>query len=234
MEELARLGVDTSFSLGDKDLAVCLYRTALLGDGMPLSVVTARLAQAFGIECVLLPSTDDPLETFVQVEDDSWLSFQEYFVDRGHTDAVQAVAYHGAPQALPAPGVIDAITGADTLVIAPSNPPLSIWPILAIEPILAAVDSHPNRIAVSPLFGGAPLKGPADRVMSGVGLSRGTRGVLEAYDGLIDTLFIDTGDRADVPIGDEFDIAVVAANTRLTGSDGGSAFANALLKVTSP
>ena len=231
MEELATLGVDTSFALGDKDLAVCLYRTRLLADGVPLSVVTTRLATSFGIDCTLLPATDDPVETYIQIADGSWLSFQEYFVDRKHTDSVRAVAYRGAPQASPAPGVIDAISGADTLVIAPSNPPLSIWPILAIAPIRAAVQAHPRRMCVSPLFGGAPLKGPADDVMRAVGLSPGTRGVLEAYDGLVDHLFIDEGDRNDVPMGDDFGVTVVPADTRLTDGDHGAAFARTILTV---
>jgi LPPG:FO 2-phospho-L-lactate transferase len=229
MGELAKLGVDTSFALGDRDLAVCLYRTQLLANGTPLSAVTARLARAFGIDCALLPATDDPLETFILIDDGTWLSFQEYFVERHHVDPVRAVAYHGAPQASPAPGVIDAISAADTLVIAPSNPPLSIWPILAIDPIREAVGTHPRRIGVSPLFGGAPLKGPADEVMSGLGLSRGTRGVLEAYDGLIDVLYIDEADSEDAPTGDDFGVVVIPGDTRLTGVDHGAAFASELL-----
>jgi len=233
MEELAKLGVDTSFSLGDRDLAVCLYRTQMLANGVPLSTVTTHLARAFGIDCVLLPATDDPLETFVQIDGGSWLSFQEYFVDRHHLDAVHAVAYHGAPQASPAPGVVEAISEADTLVIAPSNPPLSIWPILAIGPIRAAVEAHPHRIGVSPLFGGVPLKGPAADAMRGVGLSQGTRGVLEAYEGLIDVLYIDDADSRDEPMGDEFGVVVVPANTRLTGEDLGAAFATEILEVPS-
>ena len=232
MEELARLGVDTSFALGDMDLAVCLYRTQLLKNGTALSEVTARLALAFGIDCTLLPATDDPLETFIQIESGSWLSFQEYFVERRHVDDVQAVAYHGAPQASPAPGVIDAIRAADTLVIAPSNPPLSIWPILAVDAIREAAAAHRNRVAVSPLFGGAPLKGPADTVMSGLGLSPGTRGVLEAYDGLIDALFIDETDSRDTPIGDDFGVVVIPADTRLTGIDQGAVLANEILDRT--
>lgn len=234
MEELAKLGVDTTFALGDKDLAMCLYRTQLLANGTPLSEVTTRLAHVFDIDCGLLPATDDPLETFIQIDDGSWLSFQEYFVDRMHVDAVNAIAYHGAPQASPAPGVIEAISDADTLVIAPSNPPLSIWPILAIEPIREAVESHPRRVAVSPLFGGLPLKGPADTVMAGVGLAEGTRGILEAYAGLIDTLFVDVGDRGDVTIGDGFGVAVIPRETRLTGTDQGAALAREILNGTTP
>jgi LPPG:FO 2-phospho-L-lactate transferase len=233
MEELAKLGVDTSFALGDKDLAVCLYRTQQLESGEPLSEITSRLVRAFGVECDLLPATDDPVETFLQIDNGSWLPFQEYFVDRHHRDDVQAVAYHGAPQALAAPGVIEAIAAADTLVIAPSNPPLSIWPILAIDPIRETVASHQHRVAVSPLFGGTPLKGPADKVMQGIGLSKGTRGILEAYDGLIDVLYVDTADSDDAAIGDAFDVAVIPADTLLTGEDRGAAFASRILESAS-
>ena len=231
MQELARLGVDTSFALGDRDLAVCIYRTHLLDDGLPLSTIMAQLGDAFDIDCELLPATDDLLETFIQVDNESWVPFQEYFVDRQHKDSVRAVAYHGAPQATPAPGVVEAISGADTLVIAPSNPPLSIWPILAIEPIASAVRSHPRRVCVSPLFGGRPLKGPAHDVMRGLGLPRGTRGVLEAYIGLVDVLFIDKADSDDASMGDDFGVAVIPADTRLTGEDHGAALARQILRA---
>jgi LPPG:FO 2-phospho-L-lactate transferase len=232
MGELAKLGVDTSFALGDRDLGVCLFRTHSLARGMPLSDVMRELARAFDIGCSLLPATDDRLETFIQIRDGSWLSFQEYFVDRHHADTVAAVAYHGAPQASAAPGVLEAISAADTLVIAPSNPPLSIWPILAVDDIRQAVADHPHRIAVSPLFGGAPLKGPADDVMRAIGLAPGTRGVLEAYDGLLDVLYIDTADAEDVSVGDDFGVVVVPADTLLTAADRGAAFASTVLETT--
>jgi len=231
MDELRKLGVDTSFALGDRDLAVCLHRTQSLSSGVPLSEVMMDLARAFDVGCSLLPATDDRLETFIQIRDGSWLPFQEYFVDRHHADTVTAIAYHGAPQASAAPGVVEAISAADTLVIAPSNPPLSIWPILAIDDIHEAVAHHPHRVAVSPLFGGAPLKGPADDVMRAMGLSGGTRGVLEAYDGLIDILYIDTADAEDVPIGHDFGVGVVPADTLLTAADQGSALATTILET---
>jgi LPPG:FO 2-phospho-L-lactate transferase len=226
MHALSGLGIDTAFTLGDADLAMCLLRTELLSAGVPLSVVTSEMSERLGVaDVAVVPVTDDPLRTWVQIRDGSWLSFQEYFVDRGHADEVTALAYHGAPVATPAPGVIDAITSADTLVIAPSNPPLSIWPILSIDDVRLAVADHPVTIAVSPLFGGRALKGPAAEVMAAVGLSKGTRGVLEAYDGLIDTLYVDAGDAGDVSLGDEFGVSVVAADTRLDRPDSGAGFA---------
>jgi LPPG:FO 2-phospho-L-lactate transferase len=234
MESLAAMGFDTSFTLGDKDLALCLARTEMLDKGISLSDAMAVLQRGLGLKDVtVLPATNDHLRTFVQVEGGEWLSFQEYFVDRGHVDAVCALAYHGATEATPAPGVVDALLSADTVVIAPSNPPLSIWPILAVDGIGEAVVRRKRRVAVSPLFSGAALKGPAAQVMAGVGLSGGTRGVLEAYRGTIDHLFIDASDTPDTVLGPEFNVEVRTGNTRLSGGDEGAAFALELLKATS-
>ncbi len=232
MEQLATYGVDTSFTLGDRDLALCIARTMMLRDGLTPSQVTASLAASLGIDDVaVLPATDDPLRTVVQTADGEWLDFQEYFVDRGHRDEVSALAYPGSVEAEPAPGVVEAIESADTVVIAPSNPPLSIWPILAVDAVAEAVGAHGATVAVSPLFGGVPIKGPADAVMAGIGLSPGTLGVLEAYAGTIDHLVVDSGDSADVPLGAAFGVTVTTDDTRLTGPDGGAGFAARLLEV---
>lgn len=230
MEEMRTLGVDTSMALGDKDLALCALRTSRLAQGEPLSSITADLAQRFGLhDLTLLPASDDPIGTHIQIEDGSWLEFQTYFVDRRHTDPVTAVAYHGAADAVPAPGVLEAIETSDLLVIAPSNPPLSIWPILAIDPIAERVREHPRVAAVSPLIGGKPVKGPADAVMAGIGLAPGTQGVLDAYEGLIDVLFIDASDHADVALGGNHGVDVVATNTWLD-PDNGPRFAATLME----
>jgi len=232
MESLAAMGFDTSFSLGDKDLALCLARTEMLDLGIPLSEITAELARGLGMtDVTVLPASNDVVRTFIQTQDDEWLEFQKYFVDRAHMDQVAALAYHGAAEAVPAPGVVEAIRSADTLVIAPSNPPLSIWPILAIDGIDSAVRGRSDRVAVSPLFSGAALKGPAAQVMAGVGLSPGTKGVLESYRGLIDHLFIDDSDAKDTALGAEFDVDIHTGNTRLSESDGGAAFASRLLET---
>ena len=234
MKSLTDMGFDTSFTLGDKDLSLCLARTMMLGEGRTLSEITATLAHSLGVDdVVILPASDDAVRTFVEVAGGGWLEFQEYFVDRHHTDAVTALAYHGAQNAAPGPGVVEAIELAETLIIAPSNPPLSIWPILAIDAIDQAVRSHPRRVGVSPLFAGAALKGPASEVMAGVGLSPGTEGVLEAYRGLIDHLFIDLTDQEDTALGEGFGVAIHAADTRLSGADEGVGFASHLLEVTS-
>lgn len=230
MTELSELGVDTTFTLGDKDLALCAWRAARLDSGEPLSAITQDVAGRFGIgDVTLLPATDDRLETKVETAMGELLDFQTYFVDRQHSDDVAAVIYDGADDAGAAPGVVGAIENAEVLVVAPSNPPLSIHPILSVTEITEAVDAHDRVVAVSPLFGGKPLKGPADKVMHGIGYSPGTRGILEAYEQLIDVLWIDEADSDDITLGEEFGIEVRAADTRL-GDENGPSFAKRILE----
>jgi LPPG:FO 2-phospho-L-lactate transferase len=230
MEALEQLGLDVRFQLGDADLGVCLMRTQLLAAGSTLTEITRSVARRLGITDVeILPASDDPVRTWVETAGAGWIDFQTYFVDRGHRDEVISIAYHGAVEADPAPGVLDAIATADVVVVAPSNPPLSIWPILAIEEIRRAVEDHACVVGVSPLFSGKPLKGPADTVMRGVGLSEGSLGVLEAYQGLLDALVVDVDDAGDVPMGPDFGVDVLAAETRLDGPDRGRPCVDAVL-----
>ena len=159
-------GGDVWFSLGDRDLGLHLVRTELLRGGAPLSTVTARLAELAGLQCGLLPATDDPVRTFLETPAGTF-PFQEWFVARGHRDEVDAVHYTGAPAARPAPGVLEAIEDADVLVLAPSNPYVSIGPILAVGGIRAALERRRVPcVAVSPLVGGRAVKGPADRMLA--------------------------------------------------------------------
>jgi LPPG:FO 2-phospho-L-lactate transferase len=210
--ELARFGVDNRFRLGDLDLALNLYRTSRLSAGVPLSVVTTEVAEAFGVAVRILPATDDPLRTEVRL-DDGWTSFQDYFVIRGNRDEVRQLRYRGAAEASPAPGVLEAIVGSDLVMIAPSNPPLSVWPILAVGPIREAVAAHPKVCVISPLFGGRALKGPADRVMASLDLPPGNLGIAEAYRGLVDTIVIDEQDAADAQ--EIADLSVMVTDTRI-------------------
>ncbi|HIE22516.1 MAG TPA: 2-phospho-L-lactate transferase [Acidimicrobiia bacterium] len=196
-EELARFGVDNSFRLGDRDLALNLFRSHRIDQGDSLSEVTRRIAEGFGVDATVLPATDDPVRTRILTEDGTWISFQEYFVFRHHRDRVKELAFDGAETAEPAPGVTEAIEGADLVIIGPSNPPLSIWPILAVEGVKKSVEAHPRVVAVSPLLGGEALKGPAAHVMDSLGLPEGNTGVAAAYQGLIDLLVIDQGDADD-------------------------------------
>jgi len=196
--ELARFGLDNTFILGDLDLALNLFRTNRLATGATLSTVTDEVRSSFKIASTLLPASDNRLRTEVMIAEENWISFQEYFVIRQNRDLVMDIRFSGAGSAAAAPGVVESIQQADHVVIAPSNPPLSIWPILAIEEIRSAVVSHSNVTAVSPLIGGKTLKGPADRVMASLGLPNGNAGVAKAYEHLVNRLMIDSVDRIDV------------------------------------
>jgi LPPG:FO 2-phospho-L-lactate transferase len=228
MDELTGRGTDTSFRLGDRDLATCLRRTEAIRDGTPLSAITAEITGSLGVDVRVIPATDDRVQTRVQIADGSWLPFQEYFVTRRHQDDVIALDYRGATAASPAPGVLDAIEGADLIVIAPSNPPLSIWPILEIPGIRDAVANANAVVAVSPLFGGKALKGPADRVLASLGLPSGTAGILASYEGLLSALIVDGGDAADEEL-ETRSTRVVATDTRIADAASGRRFATWLL-----
>ncbi len=198
MDALSRFPIDTTFMLGDSDLALNLFRTMQLRQGRSLSWVTERIARAFEVDMLLLPATDQPLRTRLRTVSGEWLDFQDYFVRRQHRDRIARIRFDGAEQALPAPGVVEAIRNARAVIIAPSNPPLSIWPILAVPGIRPALEEAAQVIAVSPLFGGKALKGPAADVMADLGLPPGNRGVAAAYSGLLTGLVVDRGDRADL------------------------------------
>ena len=217
MDHLARFGVDTRFRIGDADAALNLYRTLRLRDGDPLHAITADLAGMMGVRSTVIPATDDRLRTEVLTGPGHWMAFQEYFVLRGHRDEVTEVRFVGESTARPAPGVVEAIAGADAVVIAPSNPPLSVWPILAVREIAAAVRGARRVMAVSPLFGGRALKGPADRVLTSLGFPPGNAGVAAAYPGLIQDFFIDSADQADVPALSRSGLSVHAGPTRIAG-----------------
>lgn len=228
---LGTLGAETSFRLGDADLATSLYRGALLDSGSTLAEATRRLARARGVQCSLLPVTNDRLRTRVRVASGEWLAFQDYFVRRGHREEVAELAHEGAAAARPAPGVLEALNGAALVLIAPSNPPLSIWPILAVPGVRPALAAARRVIAVSPLFAGKALKGPADRVMATLGLPPGNAGVLAAYDGLLTDLVIDAGDAEEAAALSGAGVRVHAADTRIIEPEAAARFARRLLEL---
>jgi len=195
MESLRRFGGDAWFNLGDRDLGTHLYRTTRRHEGATLSEVTAEITAAWGLGLRLLPVTDDPLQTRVTVETDGEIGFQEYFVQRQHSVAVSAVRFDGAAKAAPAPGVLDAIASAGRVVIAPSNPIVSIGPLLAVPGVRdAVVARRDDVVAVSPIVAGAALKGPADRLMTELGHEASVVGVARIYAELAGTLVIDEAD----------------------------------------
>ena len=200
LESVAQLGGESWFRLGDRDIGLHLVRTELLRNGMLLSDATDRLARVLGLKARLLPATDDPVRTFLETSVGTF-AFQTWFVARGHRDEVDAVHYAGAPEARPAPGVIEAIDGADVILIAPSNPYVSIGPILAVSQIRVALERRSVPcVAVSPLIGGRAVKGPADRMLARLAGGTTPAHVASCYEGLIDVLVIDESDEASGPV----------------------------------
>ena len=195
-ETAGRLGAETWFTLGDRDLGLHLVRTELLRAGVPLSAVFARLAERLGVGIRLLPASDEPVRTMLTTPDGE-LDFQTWFVRRRHADDVLAVRYEGAAEARPAPGALEAIAEADVCFLAPSNPFVSIGPILAVPGIADAIANGPAPVVgISPIIGGAPVKGPADRLLRGIGAEVSARGVARLYRELCHGFVIDERDAA--------------------------------------
>jgi LPPG:FO 2-phospho-L-lactate transferase len=196
LEQARELGADAWFWLGDLDLGLHLARTELLRQGLPLSAATARLTAAMGLRATLLPATDDRLRTMITIPDGE-VDFQTYYVRRGHADPVLRIRFDGAEAARPAPGVLEAIAAADVVVIAPSNPFISIDPILAVPGIRAAVAARRERVvAVSPIVAGKALRGPAAAMLSSLGHETSAVGVAGLYRSLASSLLIDCEDAA--------------------------------------
>jgi LPPG:FO 2-phospho-L-lactate transferase len=204
MDELARLGGEDWFRLGDRDLATHLFRTGRLAGGAPLSAVTAELAERRGVAVRMLPVTDDPLRTRVTLAETSTLGpagtevgFQDFFVRLRHEVAVSGVRFEGAPAAAPAPGVMDALERAEVIVVCPSNPVVSIGPVLAVPGVRDALVRRRDRVvAVSPIIAGAALKGPADRLMAELATESSVVGVARLYAPWVSTLVVDAADAA--------------------------------------
>jgi len=192
LETVSRLGGEDWFKVGDRDLGLHLLRTQALRGGEPLSAFTARAAHALGVDATLLPATDDELRTFV-VTAAGTFSFQEWFVARGHCDEVDAVDVRG--DAGPAPGLLNALAAADLLLIGPSNPYVSVGPILVVAEIRASLEARRVPcVAVSPLVGGRAIKGPADRMLERLAGGTTPSHVASCYAGLIDALVVDESD----------------------------------------
>jgi LPPG:FO 2-phospho-L-lactate transferase len=212
---VAELGGEAWFQLGDRDLGLHLVRTQARRAGIPLSTVTARITSALGVATRLLPATDDRLRTWIAT-DAGEFTFQEWFVARGHLDEVDGVRFDGAAAAAPAPGVVEAIAAADLLVIAPSNPYVSIAPILAVAAIRSALEARRVPcVAVSPLIGGRAVKGPADRMLARLAGGTSPRHVAGCYAGLVDALVVDEADADDLDgLGD---VRAVVTRTLMSG-----------------
>ena len=215
LEAMSALDAPTWFSLGDRDLATHLARTAALRAGEPLSGVTARLAVQLGVAARLLPMSDEPVRTRVRTTE-ATLSFQEYFVRDKALGEVVAVDYAGAPDARPAPGVLAALDDAELVVVCPSNPVTSVGPILAVPGIAAALAAARSVVGVSPIVGGAPVSGPAGRLMRARGLDVSPLGVAAAYAPWLRTLLIDPRDGHVAPALERAGVRAVVADVMMT------------------
>ena len=226
LETAGALGAEAWFQLGDKDLGLHLARAEALQRGAPLSAITERFARALGIAARILPATDDRLRTWVET-DEGELPFQEWFVHRRHEPEVLGVRCEGVETARAAPGVLEALADADLIAIAPSNPFVSIGPVLAVKEIRDAIaNRRVPSVAVSPLIGGKAVKGPADRMLNRLAGGTGPAQVADCYKGLIDALVYDEAD-GDV----ELDVRPIVTTTLMTDAASRRRVAEAALEA---
>lgn len=213
------LGGESWFRLGDRDLGLHIVRTQALRAGFPLSTVTARLTTALELETTILPATDDSLRTWLDTPSGTF-PFQHWFVSRGHRDPVDRVRFEGAAAARPAPGVLEALHETDLILIAPSNPFVSIGPILAVDRIrLALQRRRVPCVAVSPLIGGRAVKGPAADMLRRLRGGTTSTHLAECYPGLIDALVLDEEDADDADALSALGIRPVIASTLMRDAD---------------
>ncbi|MGI8758233.1 MAG: 2-phospho-L-lactate transferase [Acidimicrobiales bacterium] len=221
----------TWFRLGDRDMATHLYRTGRLAEGADLAEVTAEVTAAWGVGARLLPMTTDVVETRLTVRDEGEIGFQEYFVQRRHAVAVSAVRFAGAEAARPGPGVLEALADAERVVVAPSNPIVSIGPVLAVPGLRALLEARRHDVvAVSPLVAGAALRGPADRLMAELGHEPSVVGVARLYTSLAATLVVDTADADRAPEVEATGMRCVVAPTIMHGAAEAAALASLTLR----
>ncbi|MDE2744911.1 MAG: 2-phospho-L-lactate transferase [Chloroflexota bacterium] len=232
LERLSELGGPDWFMIGDLDLATHLYRTHRLSEGDPLSAITRDLTVRLGLECVVTPVTDDRLRTVVGT-DQGELAFQDYFVRRRASDLVHALRFDGAETAKPAPFVEDALARADVIVIAPSNPFLSIDPLLSVPGVRELVTSNRARVvAVSPIVGGQAVKGPAADILKSLGHDVSALGVARLYDDLAEVFVLDETDTALADaIAAETGMQVVVMPTLMTDVEAKMALASGTLEA---
>lgn len=227
-----RYGGQTWFGLGDKDLATHLFRTQRRHEGATLSEVTAEIVAAWSLGGLrLLPMTDDVVATRITLADSGEeIGFQEYFVGRRHDVAVSSVRFEGVESARPGPGVVEAIEAAERIVIAPSNPIVSIGPILGVTGVANAVRSRRDDVvAVSPIIAGAALKGPADRLLAELGHESSVVGVARLYAPFCGTLVIDDADAALASAVEAEGVRAVVAPTIMKGPEESAALAKVVL-----
>jgi len=231
MQQLTSYGHENWFQLGDRDLATHIHRTQLLRQGKMLSEVTDDLRQRLGLQLRILPMSDQAVQTHVQTPA-GLLHFEEYFVKRQCSDPVQDVTFVGSDTAKPAPGVLDAIKQAEAILIAPSNPIVSIGSILAIPGIHDMLHEASGMVvAVSPLVGGVPIKGPADKLMGGLHMEVSAVGVARYYRDFLDVMVIDRQDEHLLDAIEDLGIPALATDTIMRDAAAKKALAQVVLKA---
>jgi LPPG:FO 2-phospho-L-lactate transferase len=229
---LRRFGVKTWFNIGDRDLATHIYRTHLRNSGLSPSEITSRIAKAFGINNIkILPMTDDDVETWI-ITDEGEMHFQEYLIKKRMNPRVKEISIRGIERAKPAPGVIQAIEEASGVIICPSNPIISIGPILEVQGIKEALQRTRTKVvAISPLVGGAPLKGPADRLMRGLGLEVSSTQVAKLYGDFLDAIVIDERDALEVDSIRSIGIEPIVADTIMSNDEKARGLGDTVLRL---
>jgi len=231
LEMLKKLGLETWFTLGDKDLATHIFRTDLLKKGFTLSQVTMEICNHLGLKLRIFPMTDDKLETRIKIEE-GLIHFEEYFVKRHAQDKVLDVEFEGANSAKPAPRVKEAILNSDLVVVCPSNPIVSIGTILSIDGIRDALNAtNAKVVAVSPIVAGAPIKGPADKLLRGLGFEVSAFSVAKLYADFLDAFVIDIKDEAEIDKIEQLGVSVKMTNTIMKSLEDKVHLAKAVLEA---
>jgi LPPG:FO 2-phospho-L-lactate transferase len=232
LEALAALGHQTWFRLGDRDLATGLHRTLRAAEGAGLAATTDEIRRAFHVPVRILPMSEDPCPTYVELSGDRRVHFEEYLARDGAPDEVQAVDLGAARAARPAPGVVEALRNASCILVAPSNPIVSIGPILAVPGIRAAIAaSEAPVVAISPIVGGAPVKGPADKLLRGTGHEVSARGVARLYRSWAHAFLLDTRDASQCPDVVALGMRVRAIDTIMRDAEAAARIARAALDL---
>ena len=231
VEALRGLGEDAWFNLGDRDLATCIYRTQRLREGAGLGVITDEIRTRLGVAARVLPMSDDNVRTFVRTSDGRVLGFQEYFVKERHAPDVTEVRFEGIEDAKPGPGVLDSLRAADIVVLCPSNPVLSIGPILGLRDVRDVLARHHHVIAVSPIVQRAALKGPADRLLPLLGVEASASGVARSYADLCDVFVLDELDRNEAASLEAFGMRALVVDTIMRDADASTRLASRILSA---
>ena len=233
LDALTRFYGKPWFGLGDRDLATHLYRTDRLRAGTKLSDITADIARRFGVKSRILPMSDDRVRTFVKIRGRDAMPFQEYFVKGRARGVVEKIELRGIEDARPLPSVLEAIRNSSAVILAPSNPFVSLGPIYGLRGVREALSSARDRVvAISPIVGGKTIKGPADKMLRGLGLEVSALGIARLYKDIVGTFALDKVDRDYVEPIRELGMRAVAADTIMTTPAKAARLAKILIQDT--